>query len=343
MTELAAALASRATHNRRDIQQAKALFSAARETLLAARRLDPQNYYPVDVLAWATRDMLEANVLIGKDRNEAVVDLLHTFLTSNATEFDAVQQERFHARRLEFGDLLDIENLSDDALMQLEKQGSKAGYYLRARRISGLPDSASDLTAANVDRIAKAEEYLEQNRETINEDGRCLDLLLDLWWLVNAKQRFFGAQRVSLPFSDQQWKYVLQLVSSIELTGQSHRALLLRFISALALFHLGNVEQCVQILHELESEAEQILGMRRVVKSYLASDKMGKPLKYHGTVSWVSHERNRGEVTVDELRRKIDFLPRDFGSPDLRKGSTLGEFHIAFNFLGPVADPMRRL
>jgi hypothetical protein len=33
------------------------------------------------------------------------------------------------------------------------------------------------------------------------------------------------------------------------------------------------------------------------------------------------------------------FFPRDFGKPEIAPGDTLGEFHIGFNFLGPVADP----
>jgi len=44
-------------------------------------------------------------------------------------------------------------------------------------------------------------------------------------------------------------------------------------------------------------------------------------------------------VYVDELMQRITFIPRDFRT-DLRTNVTLGEFHIAFNFLGPIADPI---
>lgn len=342
LTELATALGSRARQNRWNAKLARTVFDSAREALLRARRIDPRNYYPVDVLAWATRDMVDYGVLTGLARTEAIVDLLHAFQTSDPSEFDREQQERFHTRRLELGDLIKDPQLSDDAFQQLEQQGSAAGYYLRARRLAGLPDSAAHLTEGNLNRLRAALGYLEGNRPKINQDGRCLDLLLDLWWMANAKQRFFEVERQGLPFSQPDWSYLLQLVTSIELTGQSHRSLLLRFLAALALFHIGDLEQCVQAFKEIESEAEQVLGRRRVVRSYVASDATGRPVKFHGTVAWISLDRNRAEVSVDELRRKIGFLPNDFPHVEARRGATLGTFHIAFNFLGPIADPVGR-
>jgi hypothetical protein len=343
LTELATALASRARLHNRDTGRARRYFEDARDALLNARKLDPRNYYPVDVLSWATRDMLQYDVLRGQDRINAVVDLLHAFQTSDPSEFDVEQQERFHARRVELGDLLNIEEISEDAFRQLEEQGSRAGYYIRARQMSGLPDSALELNSANVQKLSKALKYLEENRAKVQDDARCLDLLLDLWWLVNAKQRFFQGERVALPFDQEKWKYIFQLVSSIEGTGGSHRTLLLRFLFGLSLFQLGDIEQSMQVFKEIESEAEQVLGRRRVIRSYVVGDASGHAARFHGTVVWGSAERNRGEIFVEELRRKLQFLPRDFASVELRNGSNAGEFHIAFNFLGPIADPLGRI
>jgi hypothetical protein len=60
---------------------------------------------------------------------------------------------------------------------------------------------------------------------------------------------------------------------------------------------------------------------------------------FHGTVSWLSNDLRRGEVYVDELRRRVTFIPREFASRELARDVNLGEFHIAFNFLGVIADP----
>lgn len=42
---------------------------------------------------------------------------------------------------------------------------------------------------------------------------------------------------------------------------------------------------------------------------------------------------------MSALRNEIDFRPYEFGIQEPRPGVSLGEFHIAFNFRGPIADP----
>lgn len=43
---------------------------------------------------------------------------------------------------------------------------------------------------------------------------------------------------------------------------------------------------------------------------------------------------------MEELRCNIAMIPVEFGAgQELRKNDPLSEFHIAFNFIGPVADP----
>ena len=56
----------------------------------------------------------------------------------------------------------------------------------------------------------------------------------------------------------------------------------------------------------------------------------------------VEADQRRGQVFVNELSRQITFLPIDFNLPDIRPNDSLDEFHIAFNFLGPIADPLSR-
>jgi hypothetical protein len=60
---------------------------------------------------------------------------------------------------------------------------------------------------------------------------------------------------------------------------------------------------------------------------------------FHGTVTWVSPDAYRAEVFIDEIMRRLPFFPRDFGRTTIARNEALGEFHIAFNFLGPIADP----
>jgi hypothetical protein len=91
---------------------------------------------------------------------------------------------------------------------------------------------------------------------------------------------------------------------------------------------------------DVERESDKVRGRRRIIRSYLASTSTGQPQKFHGDVRWVASSSARGEVYVEEIRHRILFLPQDFRRPDIAPGDTLGEFHIAFNFLGPIADPV---
>jgi hypothetical protein len=70
----------------------------------------------------------------------------------------------------------------------------------------------------------------------------------------------------------------------------------------------------------------------------LASTIDGKPRKFNGTVTWKSEDGRKGEIYVEEIRRKIPFFPRDF-NPNIKKHDSLNDFHLAFNFIGPIADP----
>jgi hypothetical protein len=343
LVELASTLSARAFALRDRPAEALRCFEEARAALTNARITDPTSAYPIDVLSWLTRDMLE--VLDERQKVEALADVFHMFQTANPSDFDAQQQERFHRRRLEYGELLSMTDLADDAFAALEAQGSTAGYYLRAFRKSGLPESAERLAARDVTNLSAALAYLQANRDKVSHDARCLDLMLELWWLIHTRGRLLDRERATVPLTTPELRECLSIILSLEQTGGSQRPVILLFLRALVVFHLGDVEQSIQLFRLVESESFQIRGLRRIIRSYLASNPDGTPRKYHGTVAWVSQTlpvEPKGEVYVEELRRRIQFIPQDFHMPDIRKGQSLPEFHIAFNFIGAVADPVER-
>jgi len=285
--------------------------------------------------------MLAGDILDQRTRSEAVTNVLYAFQTAESADFDARQQERFHSRRLEFASRLDMKAMIEDAFATLVAQGSKAGYYLRALHMSGLPDTAKALTDdGNLAQLQRALRYLEEHRKDISGDGRCLDLLFDLWWMVETKTRLFATERVVLPLKEVQWRHCLEILLELEATGQSHRPIFLAFLHGLALFHIGHVSQSLEVFRDVEHESDKVHGRRRIIRSYLTSTPTGHPQKFHGDVHWLASSGARGEVYVEEIRHKILFLPQDFRRPDIAFGDTLGEFHIAFNFLGPIADPV---
>lgn len=337
--ELAASLASNARHKSNKPTEAIRLFEDARRLVRDARLVDATNYHAIDVLAWATRDLLDLGVLSGQSEAEALADVLHAFETTDPSDLDPSQLEKFHQRRLQYGQLLEMEAMEQDAFTALTAHGSCAGYYLRAIHLSGLSMLSREEINPNDARLARAHQYLEENKATISRDVRCLDLMLELWWLVNTRSRLFEGERRTVALTQEQWREFLEILQSLELTGESHRPVVLAYLKGLALFHLGETVHSLEVFRNVERESDVVRGRRRIIRSYVASMPNGAPRKFHGTVASLYAEGRRGEVYVDELRHRIQFIPYEFQRGEIRVNETLGEFHIAFNFLGPIADP----
>ena len=339
LVELATALASSAKHKSQSPTEVIDLFNSARKAIHEARLIEPSNYHAIDVLAWATHDVLDLSLLDENSRADALADVLHAFQVTDSSELDPDQLENFHRRRFEYAQLLDLEDMEANAFDELKRSGSRAGYFLRALSISGLSKEGKDVIDLKDPRLRKAYEYLDSYKTEIAADVRCLDLMLDLWWMTRTQTRLFDRERTSLCLDQPRWQELLDLVELQDVTRQSQRPVVLAFLRGLALFHTGNIVKSLEVFRNLQRESEVVRGRRRIIRSYLASTQTGDPRKFHGTVSRVFADGARGDVYVDELMQRIIFIPRDFGT-ELRVNETMGEFHIAFNFLGPIADPI---
>ena len=114
----------------------------------------------------------------------------------------------------------------------------------------------------------------------------------------------------------------------------------LLYLLGIVTFHLGIYGDALRIFRSIEQASTYVTGRRRVIRSYLASTSNGLPQKFNGTVDWVSDNGAKGEIYVEEIRHNISFIPRDFNRIDIQKHETLNGFHLAFNFIGPIADPI---
>jgi hypothetical protein len=340
LVELGSLLGTRLKHvlsKPDDFHEAATIYGEARDRLFEARASDPENYYLIDVLSWTVSSILQTPSTDLKLRAEAEADILHAFEMAEDEEFGAVQQERFQRRRMEIAEELGRADLTESAFQNLVNAGSAAGYYLRASRILGVLPRASQLSSDELNRCQKALEYLESNIDGISSDGRCLYLLLRLWWLVRVGRPLFDGTRIAVPLSSDDWTRLLELLISLMGAGESYYKPSLRYLQGLTDFHLGQVESALDVFSELRREVAPV--RRRVLRSYLASTPQGVPRTYHGSVKWVSEDRSKGDLYVEEIRRTIPFFPRDFNRPDIQVGETINGFHIAFNYLGPLADP----
>jgi hypothetical protein len=239
--------------------------------------------------------------------------------------------------------LIGSETLTQSALKALAESGSCSGFYLNAYAESGLPIDSPTLSSAQLERLARAFHYLNQHSSEIKNDARCLELLLNLWWMIHTKQKLFSRERQTLPFSGQNWRDLLTLIVALENTGQSRRPVVLAFLKIMALFHLGDISAARELMREVERNSDQVRGRRRIIRSYLASQPNGHPRKFHGTVDWIAEDGRRGSAHVEEIRSQVVFFPGEFGRRDISRGDSLGEFHIAFNFLNILADSPDRV
>jgi hypothetical protein len=323
-----------------DVKLRAGLFAEARQVALAARSEDQGTYYPVDVLAWTTRDSLQSGILDELGSAEVIAEVLSAFELMDPSQLDASQAERYNSRRQEFAGFVGKTELADEAFEALLRAGSGAGVYLRARAMADISGRWQPISSSGeVNKIDRALRILDEYSEVVERDVRCLNLRLDLWWLQKSGQRPFGNERQCVAFDVSQWTRSLELLRPLEGLGTSYRDAQLMFLRGLAEFHLGDVSRAFNTFEDVERRSEEVHGRRRIERTYLASNPGGEPKLFSGTVSSVSNDGRRGEVYVESLRRRVTFRPTEFGGRTFERGSNIGEFHIAFNFLGIVADP----
>ncbi|MEU1167363.1 hypothetical protein ABZ372_46690, partial [Streptomyces sp. NPDC005921] len=337
--ELATAYATQAEVMRTEHRAADqiAFFEQAKQELALAREEDQESFYPLDVLAWSTRNVLGS--LSDEERSEAIVDVLSAFETLSPEDLDPSQVENYHKRHQEFATEANNLTLAEEAFQALAERGSGAGVYLRARAIADPTALRERLDSAAQDRISDALTYLGTHEELVSGDSRCLNLRLDLWWLHNTGKHLFSGERECLPFNQDQWQEVLRLIAAIEDTGRTYRDIPLTFIRGIAEFHRGELGAAFSTFSDLETRSDEVRGRRRIIRSYLASDSHGNPQLFNGEIARLTRDLRRGEVYVESLRRSVNFIPSEFRGRDLRRGANLGSFHIGFNLLGIIADP----
>src|SRR5207244_1681247 len=102
---------------------------------------------------------------------------------------------------------------------------------------------------------------------------------------------------------------------------------------------IGRYRESEQEFQALERSI--MTGRGRVVKVCLWSDEKGMPIICSGTIRRVYKETDKGWVYVPALRREVIFRPTEFLSQPLHVNAPLQDFHVAFNFRGPMADPVR--
>ncbi|MFG3508673.1 hypothetical protein ACGF5F_24600 [Streptomyces sp. NPDC047821] len=312
-----------------DAPRISALMDGVTRAALSARALDPENVYPVDVVAWTTKRAIESGVLPEEVRIDLLANAQASLDSIDPDTLSPPQRAVYNQRNVDISRLLNDQALETKHLSALMENGDPAAYYFLARRSSAGGDEGKRV----------AVQTLLEAPVDVRADWRCSRLLLDLFWELKTGRRFLRGERQTLAFTEADWSECIRVADLIPSAGDFDRYRL-DFLRGLSLFHLGSYRASEEIFRILDEESQDLSS--RVVSAYLASDAAGNARIFTGRVNWASQDGRRGAAWVDQLSIEVPFIPLRFSMSDFRKkGDVLPTFHIAFNMRGALADPIR--
>lgn len=296
---------------------------------LRARTYDPENIYPIDVIAWSTRDALQhADLPIG-DRLNLLANAAASLDSVDEDALNPSQGAMFLNRRADIARLLEDRQLEAEYLRRLSENHDPAAFYLLARRMERDQGAAA------------AFDVLDKAPKTILRDWKCGRLYFETYWEVSTGQKFLKGERVTIPFRRGDWVRTLEIVDLLTDAADFDKYRL-DFAKGMALFHLGELKQSDEVFRELDRESGGLSNRIRAL--YLASELDGTALarRFTGRVSWASPDGKRGQVWVEQLRANVNFIPQRWATSSYRaRDEILPDFQISFNMRGPLAEPIR--
>ena len=190
---------------------------------------------------------------------------------------------------------------------------------------------------------ARALEFLRGEPDRVFQDARCLRYFLRCLWLTATGHYLFGGERLPLPEREETIGEMLRVLDALaDLEGMSGDPRL-QYLRAVLMWRLRREHAALEVW-KLVSQETAFSDPRRVIRHHVWTESGSQPRLFHGRINNSHFHRGRARVQVEEIRQDVELLQRDFRSVELRRGATVtGGFHIAFNFIGPVADPPRRL
>lgn len=328
----------KAVDARKDHDEIRALYNEAKDKIFEAQQLDPTNGYAPDVLGWISEILLNSEDLDPSESCEITADVFYCLDFALGQDLQGNQRERLTQRAQSVAGLIGDSKRYQEAFDALAASGSVAGYYLKAlQQMPPVPVSGYLGTSARA-QCAEVYSYLQGLGDVARRDLRTVTLLFKSWWLSHAGASPFPGEREALPFSQADWLTVLELIDLLVPLSSTYMPLEYNYLTALAQFHLNRVDDSLNTFRQLERESESVRGRRRIIKSYLASNADGSPREFDGIVANVRNNGMRGDISVEQLRRTVPVFSRDIGRNEIKRNEPVSRFHIAFNFLGPIAD-----
>lgn len=296
------------------------------EAVLEARSIDPGNTYPVDVLAWSTRDAIATEALNPEERIDGLANAVATLESLDRGTLTERQRASLDRRGVELKKLLADDDAVWRYLQNLDDNPHPAATYFRAQFDveSGVEGESRALTR------------LRDAPPETRKDWRCAQLLVDLTWKEITGARLLQGHRTPLHLSQDDLTKIATLVGDLA-DAQLPDVYRLRFVQAIAEFQSQRFAEANRLFREVEELTRQ--QSKRIYTSYLMADESGAPRVFTGRVEYV--DAGSGALWVNELGTRIKFQPRLFSATgEFAQNQQMPAFLIGFKLSrGAVAEP----
>lgn len=319
-----------------DSQVTKYILEAI-DTIKESFKYDVYNYISLDAIAWIAINYVKKSEHLHGERLKVLIEAVSKFDEYNSSDIEERYQSDFLIRKTKLNEALGEKNISNSTLEELKKISLEDyHYYIICKIISGV-NVHSDLIDKNLSVIKEALEYLIKNSSDLKSSYKANVIHLRLYWLLETGKPLLSVERMVISKSDDFWDNIVNLTTNIIRCSYNNNTIIYNFLKGVALFHLSQYKACDEIFRVLARESESVSGSRRIIKSFLMSNNFGVR-KLSGEIRSINTSRNRGQIYIDELKTTVKVLPSDFSLTEMDQGKSLNSFHIAFNFLGPLAD-----
>ena len=300
-------------------------------------------YHPIDIALWTSSDMLKSEKLSIERRGEIVAEMYATLDMVDADSLGEGQRVRFQIRRNQVAALARDEVLEEESMSALELLSPATAAFLVARRlVSGFLDG--DEILSEKDR-RDAEAAADSLRKAIDEKGfedvKCQRLLLQCLWIARTGQRLLRGDRAPTPGSDGAIRELLSVVRHLnDISGSAVRNQE-RFLDAVLSWASGDFSSAADVWRRLSHDSDYE-DRSRIRRRLILSDAEGNPRVFTGRIESGSSE-GTWRLRLVGVNATIPMSHHEFASQDLAIGREVRGVGVAFNYVGPIADPLVRV
>ena len=324
------------------------------------------NVHPIDIALWTARDVLKLkrDEMSDAQRAEVLADLYATIDVADEvfrvtkknsgipndlqedSDLDeglaaSDQKTKYLERRSRVADIMGDAKLSDETLIELENIAPAAATFLMAKRWTEKLDTSEPPFDDKTRKIAaQAADYISSRiKKGIVLDDRCQRLLLRLRWAQATGERLMFNQRGRTPVDTALIFELRKIVSALNERAGADARNRERFLEAVLCWLLKDANRAIEIWQSLSRDTDYE-DRARAGRWLVATDENGAPRQFRGRVE--ARRENNWQVRVEGIEKPISLLEYDFPNDDLAHGRELRGFGIAFNYIGPIADPLSR-